>query len=132
MADRLPHANWNLLPEHIRDGVRLYIEHGVPPGGFLTAVISNDLKNALGRADDIHRPRLHDIVRFFYCDAPAGCWGSPEALDEWIDAGGLIGIEDRAEADWQHRQDALMESGSPDDSAYRRDMIAAGRGHLIR
>lgn len=38
----------------------------------------------------------------------------------------------RAEADWQHRQDALMERGGPDDGAYRRDMIAAGRGHLIR
>jgi hypothetical protein len=25
-----------------------------------------------------------------------------------------------------------MESGGPDDSAYRRDMINAGRGHLLR
>lgn len=35
--------------------------------------------------------------------------------------------DDRAEQawnDWQNRD--------PDDSAYRRDMIAAGRGHLLR
>jgi hypothetical protein len=29
------------------------------------------------------------------------------------------------------RQQALMESGGPDDSAYRRAMTEAGRGHLI-
>ncbi|MDF1599681.1 hypothetical protein PZ895_07815 [Mesorhizobium sp. YIM 152430] len=39
--------------------------------------------------------------------------------------------DNRAEAAWQDRQERLMESGGPDDSAYRRDMIAAGRGHLL-
>jgi len=33
---------------------------------------------------------------------------------------------------WQRHQERLMESGGPDDSAYRRDMINAGRGHLLR
>ncbi|GGA64612.1 hypothetical protein [Pelagibacterium lentulum] len=36
------------------------------------------------------------------------------------------------EAAYERQQASLMESGGPDDSAYRRDMIAAGRGHLIR
>jgi hypothetical protein len=46
-----------------------------------------------------------------------------EAVENWHD--------NCAEAAWvQHQQD-LMESGGPDDSAYRRDMIAAGRGHLL-
>lgn len=39
---------------------------------------------------------------------------------------------DEAEAAWDSQQERLMESGGPDDSAYRRDMIAAGRGHLLR
>lgn len=34
-------------------------------------------------------------------------------------------LEARAEAYWSERSE-------PDDSAYRRDMIAAGRGHLLR
>jgi hypothetical protein len=37
-----------------------------------------------------------------------------------------------AEAAWERQQQSLMESGGPDDSAYRRDMINAGRGHLLR
>lgn len=40
--------------------------------------------------------------------------------------------EARAEAAYNRQQEALMESGGPDDSAYRRDMKNAGRGHLLR
>jgi hypothetical protein len=39
--------------------------------------------------------------------------------------------DNRAEAAWLDRQQSLMESGGVDDSAYRRDVIAAGRGHLL-
>lgn len=47
-------------------------------------------------------------------------------------AGECANIADnRAEAAWMDRQQSLMESGGADDSAYRRDMIAAGRGHLL-
>lgn len=40
-------------------------------------------------------------------------------------------IDNRAEAAWLDSQRSLIESGGPDDSAYRRDMKAAGRGHLL-
>lgn len=39
--------------------------------------------------------------------------------------------DNRAEAAYMRQQEALMESGGRDDSAYRRDMISAGRGHLL-
>jgi hypothetical protein len=39
-------------------------------------------------------------------------------------------LDERNEAAWE-RQQERMESGGPDDSAYRRDIIAAGRGHLL-
>lgn len=39
--------------------------------------------------------------------------------------------ENRAEAEYLDHQQSLMESGGPDSSAYRRDMIAADRGHLL-
>lgn len=41
-------------------------------------------------------------------------------------------LDNRAEADWEHRQQHLMESGGTDDSKFRRDMRDAGRGHLLR
>lgn len=94
--DRLSHANWNLIPEHMRGGVRRWIEHGIFPGSFLTAVIENDLRTAVAKADDINVNRLADYVRFFHCDAPAGCWGSPEKVEAWNARGGLIGNETEA------------------------------------
>lgn len=39
--------------------------------------------------------------------------------------------DNRAEAAWMEHQQSLMETGGTDNSAYRRDMIAAGRGHLL-
>jgi hypothetical protein len=95
-TDILPRANWNLIPEHIRDGVALWISDGIAPGGFLSAVIRNDLKDAFGRADHINRERIHDIVSFFYSHAPSPCWGSPEAFDRWEQAGGLNGRRAKA------------------------------------
>lgn len=40
-------------------------------------------------------------------------------------------VQNRAEAAWLDHQQSLRDSGGPDSSAYRRDMIAAGRGHRI-
>ena len=72
------------LPWALRTGVQEYVEHHHPPGDFLTAVISNDLKEALGRADDGNRARLFDIVAWFYNEAPGICWGSPERMRDWL------------------------------------------------
>lgn len=73
-----------LIPGHMRSGVQLYIEHGAPPGGFLTAVICNDFAGAAGRADDINRSALGDYATFFYNFAPSECWGSAEKMDAWL------------------------------------------------
>lgn len=77
------------LPAHMQDGTRLYIEEGIPPGGFLSAIISNDLFLALGKADHINRERIFDWCAFFYNQAPHGSYGSPEAMQAWINRGGL-------------------------------------------
>ena len=76
--------NYESLPEHMREGTRLYIEHGIEPGGFLTAVICNDLFEAFGHADWINQERMKDWVMFFYNEAPAGCFGSRKKMDAWI------------------------------------------------
>ncbi|GAG54996.1 unnamed protein product, partial [marine sediment metagenome] len=62
--------NYSKLPSHIRASTKRYIEHGVKPGDFLTAVICNDLKESFARADEINTERMFDIVSFFYNEAP--------------------------------------------------------------
>ena len=73
--------DYSKLPEHIRQGVRLYIEKGVRPGGFLSAVITNNLVESFARADRINRDKMSDIVNFLYWEAPRKCWGSEEKME---------------------------------------------------
>ena len=82
---------YTLLPPHIRPAVKRYVEHGVPPGGFLMYVISNNLRMAYITADLVNREKLGDILKFFFDEVPANCWGSREAMDYWIAQGGMGG-----------------------------------------
>lgn len=85
------HIRYDSLPEHLRDGMRLYVESGIQPGGFLTAFMSNDLMGAMGRADEISRAGFFQIASFLYNDAPSNCHGSSNRVREWIAVGGLNG-----------------------------------------
>lgn len=82
---------YSMLPEHIREGVKLYIEEGILPGLFLRAVICNNLKESFILADDINIEHLRDIISFFYYEAPYKCWGSPEKMRDWSNHNGLKG-----------------------------------------
>jgi hypothetical protein len=72
------------VPQHMQDGIAAYIKDGVPQGGFLTAVLTNNLKGACGAADEINRHHIWDIVNYLYNCAPYPCWGSQEKHDAWI------------------------------------------------
>ena len=73
-----------LVPAHMQSGLRRYIEDRIPPGDFMQAVLENDLREALGRADQINRHALFDIVSWLWSYAPADCWGSPEKVAAWL------------------------------------------------
>ena len=76
--------DYSKLPERLQGGAQRYIENGIIPGDFLTAVIQNNLKETIGRADDDMIKVLREIVTWFYWEAPAGCWGSVKHMNEWI------------------------------------------------
>jgi hypothetical protein len=86
--------NYDRLPEHMREGAKMYVEHGRLSGGFLTAVLENNLVEAFGKADGINSISMENWVRWLYNDAPMNSWGSPEAVSEWCKAGGLAGLND--------------------------------------
>lgn len=71
------------IPSHLMGAIDRYIEHGLQPGGFLTAVITNDLAGAFNRAGNLSKEYLEDIVTYFWNYAPSSCWGSPEAFSSW-------------------------------------------------
>lgn len=71
------------IPEHMRTGLVEYVILHRPVGGFLQAVISNDLRNAALRADLANLPLLRVYVLWLTWNAPGNCWGSREAYEQW-------------------------------------------------
>lgn len=72
------------IPKRMEGSIIRYIEDGINPGRFLTAVICNDLLEAVSRADNENLANLPAYVDFFYNQAPRLCWGSKEKMERWI------------------------------------------------
>ena len=73
-----------LIPDHMWGAIERYIVRGIPPGSFLTAVLSNDLKGAFINADEVNTDNMRQWVQFLYNYAPGDCWGSPERVEAWL------------------------------------------------
>lgn len=86
------------VPEHLRVGLANYLLLGIMPGSFLQAVISNELLDALSRADDQSRAALLYIARFLFNDCPAPCFGSRDRLRAWHERGGFLQLSEEGAA----------------------------------
>lgn len=77
---------YDMLPERMVGALIRYFDHHLEPGHFLTAVLSNDLVEAVGRADDENKYLLPHYVIWLYNYIPGrpNGWGSPEAVKEWL------------------------------------------------
>jgi hypothetical protein len=72
------------VPGGLRVGLARYFVHRIEPGSFLTAVLSNDLREACACADDENAYLLFDIVFWLYNHAPRLAWGSPARVEDWL------------------------------------------------
>jgi hypothetical protein len=69
------------VPDPILEGLRQYRDNRREPGGFLCAVLENDLVGAFARADSTSRACLNDIIMYLQREVPARCWGSREKVN---------------------------------------------------
>jgi len=72
--------DYSKIPAHMREGTRLYIEEGIEPGGFLTAVLANDLTGAVGRADETNKRYIQQWAEFMMCEMPGNLWGNYDVV----------------------------------------------------
>jgi len=79
----MPMPDYSRIPEATMDTLLHWIAQARPMGSFCEAVVSNDLREAMGRADEPNRAALYETVSWLYNNAPIGCWGSPAALRSW-------------------------------------------------
>lgn len=68
------------IPPPTKAGIDLYVSDGVPPGGFLTSVLENDLMGAFSKADLTNQRALGHIAAYLFNDVPMGVYGSPEKV----------------------------------------------------
>lgn len=58
-------GEYEAIPDLVRGGLERYVLYRIAPGQFLTAVICNDLRNAVARADKENISLLPLYVRWF-------------------------------------------------------------------
>ena len=80
------------VPQDMMDALRRYIDHGIPPGDFLQAVLRNDLADAVGRADDDNMEILPAYVAYLWNECPSDCWGSLDKVKAWIESHRKVGV----------------------------------------
>lgn len=93
------------IPAYMHDAIRNYVDHGWLPGGFLTAVLANDLFDAVAHADSANRFCLPAWVEFITNHCPAACHGSFERVNKWVNAGGFHGLMVSEDEEWMEVED---------------------------
>ncbi len=76
-----------MIPENIQGGLDRYQHHHIKTGGFLEAVLSDDIEDAKGRADSNSLRALEDIRQYVRDELPPESWGSREKVKAWIKGG---------------------------------------------
>ena len=71
--------------EHLAGGLERYFNHRIRTGGFLEAVLKNDLHEAFARASPESVRALPAVVAWLHEFAPRPAFGSPEAVEAWLD-----------------------------------------------
>ncbi len=85
--------NYFLLPPHMQEGMKAYMEIGRPTGDFLFHILSNNFVAASYHADDINKHQLFSYCNFLYNECHPLSWGKEEIVWTWLKHYGFVGLE---------------------------------------
>ncbi len=89
------HAEYRRIPQRILISLYDYVNNRQQTGGFLAAVLSNDLFTAIGKADSESLAAIREIVVFIHMEVPSHCYGSEHAVCAWVNGRVLPEVIDR-------------------------------------
>jgi len=72
------------IPEYMHHGLELYVYDHIQPGGFLEAILCNNLVEAAGRADIYNKQCLPEYAKLLENAVPSECYGSKEKYINWL------------------------------------------------
>ena len=65
------------IPDSTIRDIQQFAKQGIDPGGFVRAVLENNLKESFLMADEYNLPAMAEIVSYCRNQIPSMCWGSP-------------------------------------------------------
>lgn len=80
----MPQVDYSLLRSDVIESLQRYAVSHIETGGFLRAVLENNLSEACGRADEDNIKTLFHIVAYIYNELPLSCWGTPDRVERWL------------------------------------------------
>lgn len=101
----------NLIRYH--GGLERYLNHGIMPGSFLTAVLENKLMESYRAADDDSLRQIPSLIKYLYNHFPMAAWGSPERVAAWTQhvLGGILGDPSHRHGDSPDAQLTELQEG---------------------
>jgi hypothetical protein len=74
-------GEYSVIPERMRQSIMDYIIHKKEPGHFISSVICNNLRGAVGHADEENLSILKQYVHWFYNVCPSGYYGNENFME---------------------------------------------------
>lgn len=71
------------IPSRTRQSIDAWANSARPVGGFLLAILSNNLLAAVNQGDLENLRAIPAIVAYLYNRVPLACWGSESSVHEW-------------------------------------------------
>ena len=72
------------ISDIVQQSLENYFCYGLPPGSFLTGVLTNNLVQAVNSADHWNKTRIVQISKWIQHNAPELAWGSPVKMAAWM------------------------------------------------
>lgn len=72
------------IPDRTLKTLEKYVKDGIPTGDFLFAVLTNNLTNAVLRADEGNLAAIREIMLYVYNEVPSEAWGTEEKVKAWL------------------------------------------------
>jgi hypothetical protein len=76
--------NYYQPEEWFTESIERYLNSRIIPGGYISALLRNDLVSAIMYADSDSTNSIPDHVLWLYNNIPAEAWGSKEKVDKWV------------------------------------------------
>ena len=80
----MDYFDYSKIPDYMMININNYVENGYPMGSFLTAIFSNDLYQAVAKADDINKSIIPIYIHYLINELPCNSYGSNEIVSDYI------------------------------------------------